>query len=83
VARAFFGWAIGALSGWVVMGVPAMGPFSEGGGVRANCLFGVKVGSGALLLLLAGIFALLLLVWVMGAMSVLLGWVCENFSPSL
>ena len=62
-----------ALSDWVVRGVPAMGGFSEGGGVRVNCLFGVKTGAGVILSLLTGFFPFLLLVKAEGAMIALLG----------
>lgn len=63
-----------------------MGGFSEGGGVRVNCLLGIKTGAGVILSLLTGFFPFLLLVGAEGAegaMITLLGRgvvVRENFS---
>ena len=50
---------VGALSGWVVRGVPAMGGLADGEGLRANCLLGVKAGGVVLLSLLTGFFRVL------------------------
>jgi hypothetical protein len=58
-----------------------MGGFSEGGGVRVNCLLGVNTGAVVLLPLLSGFFPFLLFVGAVVAVVALLGRgaVSENF----
>jgi len=51
-----------------LIGVPALGSFALGGGVRVSCLLGVKTGVGALLSLPMGFLVALLLVWALEAM---------------
>jgi hypothetical protein len=51
-----------------VIGVPAIGPLTVGGGVRASCLLGVKVAMEGLFSFPMGFFALLFLVWALRAM---------------
>src|SRR5438046_10293725 len=58
----------GALSHWMVRGVPAMGGFPTGAGVCVSCLLGVNGGLVVLLLLLSGFFPFLFLIRVVGAM---------------
>ena len=71
VLRASSGCAVVALPGGVVRGVPAEGGLADGGGVRFNCLPGVKAGLIVLLSLLTGFFPFLLLVAAWGGMLAL------------
>lgn len=48
-------------------GVSAIGGFSDGGGVRVNCLLGVKIVAGILLSLLTDFFPFLFLIGAVGA----------------
>lgn len=67
----------GPMSGWVI---EVVGGRDAGGGVRVSCLLGVKAVVVVLLSLLVDFLALLFLVWGLGAMFALTGWVEKKFT---